>query len=87
MLDVSSGGASFRYIPYEDLGKYTEIDIAMQDLDFILTGMPFKVISDCEFNELSSLKLRRCGVEFGTLTHFQKSLLDEFIRKYAVHVP
>jgi hypothetical protein len=89
MLDVSMGGASFRYIPGDYLSGITEIDIAMRDLEFSLEGIPFKVISDCEFTDgLSSLStLRRCGVEFGPLTHLQASLLDEFIRKYTVVLP
>jgi PilZ domain len=86
MLDVSMGGASFRHIPCEDLHDFTEIDIAMQDLGFTLEGIPFKVISDCDFTDdcVSFSRLRRCGVEFGPLTHIQESLLDEFIRKYTV---
>jgi len=86
MLDVSMRGASFRYIPCEDLKDFNEIDIAMQDLGFTLEGIPFKVISDCDFTDdcASFSRLRRCGVEFGPLTHSQESLLDEFIRKYTV---
>jgi hypothetical protein len=87
MLDVSMGGASFRYIPYEDLNAFNEIDIATQNVDFALEGIPFKVISDCELTDCpSSLDLRRCGVEFGPLTNMQKSLLEEFIRNYFASV-
>jgi hypothetical protein len=89
MLDVSIGGASFRYIPDEYLDGITEIDIAVRDLEFSLEGIPFKVISDCEFTDglSASPRLRRCGLEFGPLTHLQASLLDEFIRKYTVVPP
>jgi hypothetical protein len=84
MLDVGMGGASFRYIPYEDMASFEEIDIVMQDLDFALEGIPFRVVSDCKFEDgLSpSSRLRRCGVEFRLLTHAQESLLERFIREY-----
>jgi hypothetical protein len=85
MLDVSERAASFRYIPYEDLNGFIEIDIVTQDLEFALEGVPFKVIPDTNFTDLSSsFKLKRCGVEFGPLIHSQKSLLEEFIRKYTL---
>jgi c-di-GMP-binding flagellar brake protein YcgR len=85
MLDVSRGGMSFRYIPSIDLRGVNEIDILTQDLDFALEGIPFKVISDCEFVEspASFIELRRCGVEFGKLTHLQEAIIIEFIQRYA----
>jgi hypothetical protein len=88
MLDVSMSGASFRYIPHEDLDSFAEIDIVTQNLDFALECLPFKLIWDCEFKDglSSSSKLRRCGVEFGALTQLQESLLAEFIRKYSAVV-
>lgn len=84
MLDISLGGMSFRYIPYENLSGFKKIDIVTQDLDFAVEGIPFKVISDCEFTDgLTSFpNLRGCVVEFGTLTDQQESLLAEFIRRY-----
>jgi PilZ domain len=88
MLDVSMSGASFRYIPDEDMDSFAEIDIVTQNLDFALECLPFKLIWDCEFSDSvsSSSKLRRCGVEFGVLTQSQESLLAEFIRKYSAVV-
>jgi hypothetical protein len=86
MLDISSVGLSFRYIPFVDLNGFSEIDIVTQDLEFALEGIPFKVISDCEFTDgcASFSGLRRCGVKFGTLTPFQESLLADFIRRYTL---
>jgi hypothetical protein len=86
MLDIGLGGMSFRYIPSEDLNGFTEIDIVTQDLDFALEGIPFKMISACNFTDgLTSFPdLRRCVVEFGALTDQQESLLAEFIRKYTL---
>ena len=86
MLDVSIGGASFRYTPPEDLNRFSEIDIATQDLNFAVDGIPFRVISDCELPDSSpsSFELRRCSVEFGVLTDHQESLLAELIRQYTL---
>jgi c-di-GMP-binding flagellar brake protein YcgR len=86
ILDVSLGGMSFRYIPCEDLNGFSEIDIVTQDLDFALEGIPFRVVSDCEFKDGSAsvVELRRCGVEFGSLTDLKQSLLAEFIRRYTL---
>jgi c-di-GMP-binding flagellar brake protein YcgR len=86
ILDVSLGGMSFRYFPSEDLNGFREIDIVTQDLDFALEGIPFRVISTCEFTDRSAsvIELRRCGVEFGSLTHLKESLLAEFIRRYTL---
>jgi len=88
MLNVSMGGASFRYIPDERMGSFEEIDIVMQNLDFALEGVPFKLIWECELkNGLSHFPiLRRCGVEFPFLTRLQESHLEEFIRKYTAPV-
>ena len=87
MLDVSMGGASFRYIPPEDLNGFSEIDIATQDLEFAVEGIPFRVISDCELPDCTAsfFELRRCGVEFGVLTNHQESRLAELIRQYTLH--
>jgi hypothetical protein len=87
MLDVSIGGASFRYIPPENLNGFSEIDIATQDLEFAVEGIPFRVISDCELLDCtpSFFELRRCGVEFGALTNHQESRLAELIRQYTLH--
>jgi hypothetical protein len=86
MHDDSMGGASFRYIPFENLKACIEIDIAAWDVNFALDGIRFKVISGCEFtdNPCSFSKLRRCGVEFGPLTHLQECLFERFIRECTV---
>lgn len=86
MLDVSMGGASFRYIPHENMELFEQIDIVMQDLDFALEGIPFTAVSDCEFTDAlwPSSSLRRCGVAFGPLTRLQESLLERFIRDYTL---
>jgi len=86
VLDVSRGGASFRYIPCGDLDSSNEIDIITQDLNFALEGIPFRVIADCEFadDSASFIRLRRCCVAFGALTDQQEALLAEFIKKIAL---
>jgi hypothetical protein len=89
MVDVSLDGMSFRYIPSEDLKGFSKIDIVTQDLEFALEGIPFRVTWDCEFADGSTSfpNLRRCGVEFGSLTPHQVSLLADFIGRYTLPQP
>jgi hypothetical protein len=86
MIDISSGGMSFQYIPSEDVNGFSKMDIVTQDRDFALDGIPFKVIWDSELPDVSAsfFELRRCGVEFGALTDQQESLLAEFIRQHTL---
>jgi hypothetical protein len=42
MLDVSMGGASFRYASHEDMTCFEQIDIVMEDLDFVQEVYPSK---------------------------------------------
>jgi hypothetical protein len=86
MLDISSVGMSFRCLPSEDLKGFSKIDIVTQDLEFALEGIPFELTSDCEFESASTSfpNIRRCGVEFRSLTPAQESSLADFIRRYTV---
>jgi hypothetical protein len=86
MIDVSRGGASFRYISSDDLPTSTLLDIATRDVDFFLHNVRYRSISDIELNEPSSLlKLRRHSVEFIRLTDLQKELLGLFIKQHTVN--
>jgi len=86
MLDISLVGMSFRCLPSEDLTRFSRIDIVTQDLEFALEGIPFELTSDCEFEDVSTSfpNIRRCGVEFRSLTPAQESGLADFIRRYTV---
>jgi hypothetical protein len=85
MIDVSRGGASFRYIPFENITNSPSFDIATRNLEFLLENVPFRSISDIELSDVpSSFKLRRHSVEFINLTDLQKELLEQFIKEHTL---
>lgn len=82
LMDISTGGISFEYIPVGD----TSVDAPA--LDIILDGsgrrfnsLPFKNISDFEISEpyYSPVIMRRRGVQFVGLSTEQQSKLEDFI--------
>jgi hypothetical protein len=87
ILDISKGGLAFRYVVTgEDLDKCSALDILTADTQFFLEMIPVRCISDLEIvNEsVSSYGIRRRSVEFGKLTPFQMSSLEDFIRNHAI---
>ena len=87
IMDISKGGLAFQYVPNGDrIYDSSELDIAYSSGSFYLEKVPFKAVSDLEVKNgirWSSLKVRRCGVQFGKLTHNQESLLEDFIQNHA----
>jgi hypothetical protein len=96
IMDVGRGGLAFRYTtsmeqPYEPFELDISLDIFSPEyhtsganVNFSLSGLPIKIISDVEIARIpfGSIAQRRCGVQFGELTHDQKSKIDYFIQKY-----
>lgn len=92
VLDISLGGLSFRYYEGADkiikeIGddKLGKIEITAVGKDFYLNNIPFKSIYDHELKSdipFDSLKIRKRGVVFGTLTRQQKSKLAGFIQNH-----
>ena len=87
IMDISKGGLAFQYVVNgERVYDSPDLDIAYSKASFYLEKMPFKAVSDLEIENgirWSSLKVRRCGVQFGELTDNQVSLLEDFIQNYA----
>lgn len=89
VLDISLGGLSFRYYEgaeklVKEIGddKLGKIEITAVGKDFHLNNIPFKSIYDHELKSdipFDSLKIRKRGVVFGSLTRQQKSKLAGFI--------
>jgi hypothetical protein len=89
VLDLSMGGLSFRY--YEGAEKIIKgvgddvlgkIEITAVGKDFNLDDIPFKSIYDRELDNAipyGSLKIRKRGVVFGSLSQSQKSKLKGFL--------
>ena len=88
IIDISRGGLAFRYTVTDSQGNEShELDIFLIGEVFHLNRVPFKIISDLRINKKSSpssLRMRRCGVQFGELTQNQIHELEYFIRKHTL---
>ena len=86
MIDIGMGGLSFRYIEcHEPPGYSDELVILMASQHFFLDKVPFKAVSDIEIENnisFSSIKMRRCSVEFGHLNLQQAASIENFILKH-----
>ncbi len=88
IIDISKGGLAFRYISDgNQVNKSRELEIYLANNRFHLKEVPFNTISDFELTSefpLSSIIMRRRGVQFGKLTQDQVSQLGYFIQNHAV---
>jgi hypothetical protein len=85
VMDVSMGGLSFSYVAGEDQpNRSYELSILLAEHSFHLTKIPFETIWDQAVRQVptSSLRMRRCGVQFGELAHNQESQLAYFVRHH-----
>lgn len=83
IIDVSKGGLAFRYIKNgKQPGESCELDILYTNELIYIDKMPFKAVSDMELKDNSSglFPTRRCGVQFGELTHEQELELERLLR-------
>ncbi len=85
LIDISMGGLAFSHVaktrPPDGL---FELDLFLVEGDFYLDKLPYEIISDFKTNDnrFGSITMRRCGVQFGSLTQSQISELDYFIRNH-----
>jgi len=88
IIDISRGGLAFLYISDGDqINESTELEIYLANNGFHLKEVPFNTISDFELTSefpLSSIIMRRCGVQFKELTQTQVSQLGYFIQNHTV---
>jgi c-di-GMP-binding flagellar brake protein YcgR len=86
ILDISMGGLAFRYVGLEEPNGATYIDIFMNDLDFYLRNLQCKTISDFPVvtDGLTTVTLRRRGVEFVKMKPQQMDALKDFIEEHAI---
>ena len=82
--DISMGGLAFKYLADEARSNGAdELDIIIRQDGFYIKSIPIQTVSDFELareNALSTVPIRRQGVQFGELTSNQTSQL-EFILK------
>ena len=84
IVDMSTGGLSFRYIERKDWPEETRtMDIVSgEDEEYRLENVPYRVVSDYETkSEIAYEKMivKRRSVEFVDLSQDQKSKLQKFI--------
>jgi hypothetical protein len=84
-MDISMSGLAFHYIGTEETSNAsTEISIFSGDCGFYLYRIPCETVVDLKAyaSHSAPISIRRCGVQFGALTHNQVSRLERFIHKY-----
>jgi hypothetical protein len=87
VIDISMGGLSFRYVDGKETTNGSYINILLTEANFYLENVPVKTILDCEIPDKSAssaIAMRRCGLQFGGLTHNQASQLKFFIENYSI---
>jgi len=93
ILDISRTGLAFRYIDFNHgtgapLQEPTEVSIINDTASFSLLDLPCKIIREQDQLPgfyISSLKMNKCCLRFGTLTSNQKSKIEYFIAHFTDH--
>ena len=86
ILDISTGGLSFRYISDVALGsKASEVTLVSAENKSYLRGLPVQAISDFEIAKMpfGIMSPRRYGLKFGKLSEQQVLHLRHFIVDHA----
>ncbi len=88
IVDISMGGLAFHYIADGDqINNVHELEIYLATNGFHMTEVPFTTVSDfllpSEF-PLSTIIMRRCGVQFGELNEQQVSQLGYLIQNHTL---
>jgi hypothetical protein len=86
IVDLSMGGLAFRYVGDAEPSN-GELDIFLSERDFYVGRIPFKTVSDFEVTGragVSSIAMRRSGVQFRKLNRNQTSQLEHFIQKHTL---
>lgn len=81
LIDISAGGLSFSYGEevHFQVGERVEIEILRNDI--AIEGIPATIVDDTKFPP-DPRYLRRCGVQFGTLSELQKEKIAFLVEKF-----
>ncbi len=86
LIDINKQGLSFQYIADEiKLNKSSELGIFLTGKGFQLKEIPIKIISDISTKDTHpsiSMAMKRCSVEYKTLTQEQISQLENIMLNY-----
>jgi len=88
--DISIGGLSFEHIYEDDLDWiHSRKNVLLWVNDFNISKIPCRVIYDIpvpippEYDSLTvQFITKRCGLEFETLTEYQRAQLDFFLQTF-----
>ena len=82
--DISMDGLAFRIVNEDkQLSGTSTLDILISDQYSFLENLPVKIVSDITINSAllgTSMTIKRCGLQFGELSHEQRSQLGNLIR-------
>ena len=87
IVDVSMGGLCYRYVGCGESSDGSHLDIFVTDNDFYLGAVPFKTVCDLQVADrapASPMTMRRCGVQFGKLTHKQSAHMEYLIQQHTL---
>ncbi len=88
IINISMNGLAFEYIERRDKAiKVFKLDILFAQDAFYLGKLLFKPTFDYIIESeipLNTFTIRRCGVEFGAFTSYQKSRLEFFLNKHTI---
>jgi hypothetical protein len=88
VIDVSMGGLAFQSIAeLQPPAASCELTIFSASGDFCLSGLSFVTISDFKNDRVtfSSIRTRRCGLQFGELTGYQIAQIEYFRHNYTTN--
>ena len=88
IININMNGLAFEYIERRNKAiKVFKLDILYAQDAFYLGKLLFKPTFDYIIESeipLDTFTVRRCGVEFGALTFYQKSRLEYFLNKHTI---
>jgi hypothetical protein len=90
IIDISMDGLTFEYFAGKGQAiQPTELEIIAVSRTFRLTNIPCQAIRDLVTYDspLTTIKGKRCGVQFGELTEAEKSRLGYFIENHTTAAP
>ena len=88
IININKNGLAFDYIERRgEAMQVFKLDILYAQDTFYLGKLLFKPVYDYVIESevpVNSFTIRRCGVQFGELTAYQKSRLEFFIQNYTL---
>jgi hypothetical protein len=91
LLDISRGGLCFQYLrklnPGEDMVTPLKIDIFIINNGYYLPKVPCTLVHDMEDTKGARLfpmrlEFRRCGLQFGKLSHEQTKQVELYLTEH-----